>query len=604
MKIHRRIFTALCCLFLTAQAFSAPKSMPEADGSGKAAGEVTKAPEARHNSKTIKGHKFVDLGLPSGLLWAETNIGAETAYDDGYYFTWGETATDAVCGSWDDYKFGLSSALTKYNSTDKKTELDTEDDAAYVNWGPRCHIPTRAEFQELIDNCTWSWISWSAYDGNTGEVTTTIGYKVTSKTNGSSIFLPASGCRIKAQTMRNGTNGYYWSSTHATTNNTEYSSSLLGFSDGKYSMSGGSRINGCTIRPVASPTKSREGSGQDLWVLDGSGNASSIAASTVDFATFQADGNWFSITNGDITAVTDNIVYMSFTAELAADGAVKSLAAMPEIGICYSKQYDTPTIHDECWLVTQAFGRHSASIPNLKAGTTYHCRVYIKLNDGDAVYGDVVEVTTTGTKVEDNSKTIDGHKFVDLGLPSGLLWAETNIGADIAADDGDYLAWGETDAKEDYVWSNYKHSSSGSKDVFTKYNETDGKAVLEPEDDAAYVNWGSYCRMHTYDEMTELLNLNYCTWTWTSRINSSGNTINGYKITSKANGNSIFLPASGNIYDGRLRNYGKECYYWSSTLRTTVDYTSGYAIWLRESSNNKISTGRVRGLSVRPVAKP
>ena len=602
MKIQRRIFTALCCLFLTAQAFSAPKSMPEADGGGEAA----KALGTKHKSKTFEGHKFVDLGLPSGLLWAETNIGAETAYDDGYYFTWGETATDAVCGSWDDYKFGLSSALTKYTKTDGKTVLDTEDDTAYANWGSYCRMPTSEEFQELSDNCTWTWTSRTTYDGSTGETTTCNGYSVTSKTNGNSIFFPASGIRVKAQTMRHGTDGSYWTSTH-TANSTEYSASIFVFSSGKHIVSGGPRINGCTIRPVMQPAKCQEGAGQDMLVVDGEGMVNSVAASTVDYATFQADGKWFSVTNGDIVSLTDNTVTASFTAELAADGAVKSLAAKPEIGICYSKQYDTPTIHDECLAFANTFGNQSFTLTGLRAGTTYYYRVYIKLNDSEAVYGGVVEVTTTGTKVEDNSKAVDGHKFVDLGLPSGLLWAEANIGAETAGDDGDYFAWGETAAKSSYLWSNYKHGSSESEYVYTKYNETDGKSILEPEDDAAYVNWGSYCRMPTYNEMSELMDTDYCTWTWTSRTNSLGNTINGYTITSLKNGNSIFLPASGyrdDDYNDDIVDYNEYGYYSTSDLRTSPNVTCAYYMRFSDHAIQRISTAREHGIPVRPVAEP
>ena len=117
----------------------------------------------------------------------------------------------------------------------------------------------------------------------------------------------------------------------------------------------------------------------------------------------------------------------------------------------------------------------------------------------------------------------------------------SQVGAATAADYGDYYAWGETATKTDYSWSTYKYGTSYGN--MTKYNDTDGKTVLDKEDDAAYVNWGSSCRMPTNDEFTELRNSSNCTWTWTKQTTSSGSSIYGYKVTCVKNGNSIFLPA-------------------------------------------------------------
>ena len=197
---------------------------------------------------------------------------------------------------------------------------------------------------------------------------------------------------------------------------------------------------------------------------------------------------------------------------------------------------------------------------------------------------------------------VNGHKFVDLGLPSGLLWAETNIGAATAADDGCYFAWGETDmtTKSSYDWSTYKYGKYY--DNMTKYNSTDGKTVLDKEDDAAYVNWGSSCRMPTNDEFTELRNSSYCTWTWTSQTTSLGSSIYGYKVTSVKNGNSIFLPASGYRFYGGLNLHGSYGYCWSSTLYSSYNgnayylgFYSGYYDWYYDY--------RYYGHTVRPVAE-
>ena len=125
---------------------------------------------------------------------------------------------------------------------------------------------------------------------------------------------------------------------------------------------------------------------------------------------------------------------------------------------------------------------------------------------------------------------------VDLGLPSGIKWASCNVGAEKPEDYGNYYAWGEVLPKKDYPWATYKHAY-GNGNKLTKYCNnasygdngfTDNKTTLDPEDDAAHVNWGDSWRMPTGAEWIEL---RYnCTWTWTTQ-----NGINGYQITSKTN---------------------------------------------------------------------
>ena len=95
----------------------------------------------------------VDLGLPSGTIWAACNLGASSPEECGDYYAWGETEPKDKY-SWNTYKFGTENNLTKYNKEDKKTILDPEDDAAHVALGGKWHIPTREQIQELLDNTT------------------------------------------------------------------------------------------------------------------------------------------------------------------------------------------------------------------------------------------------------------------------------------------------------------------------------------------------------------------------------------------------------------------------------------------------------------------
>lgn len=196
----------------------------------------------------------------------------------------------------------------------------------------------------------------------------------------------------------------------------------------------------------------------------------------------------------------------------------------------------------------------------------------------------------------------NGHEWVDLGLPSGTKWATTNVGANTPEGYGNHYAWGETKPKNVYNWSTYKWCK-GSEDTMTKYctsssnGTVDNKTTLDLSDDAAYVNWGSSWRMPTRVEQDELSNTSYTTWTWTTQ-----NSVKGYKVTSKINGNSIFLPAAGFRHYFRLNNAGSTGYYWSSSLNTNYLY---YAYYLYFFSNYVYSSYEERnlGLSVRPVLR-
>ena len=191
-----------------------------------------------------------------------------------------------------------------------------------------------------------------------------------------------------------------------------------------------------------------------------------------------------------------------------------------------------------------------------------------------------------------------GHEYVDLGL--SVKWATCNVGANKPEDYGDYFAWGETKPKSTYNWSTYKWCR-GSYDTQTKYNTkgsygtVDNKKTLELSDDAARANWGGAWRMPTDAEWTELRE--QCTWTWTTQ-----NGVKGYKVTSKSNGNSIFLPAAGYRYDSSLYGAGSNGYYWSSSLHADSPYYAWYVSFL-SSNVSRYYNRRYYGFSVRPVCQ-
>lgn len=198
---------------------------------------------------TPDNHEYVDLGLPSGTLWATMNIGATSPEDYGYYFAWGETkpkgSQDNYSYDWSTYKWcdGSSTTLTKYCTrsdygwVDGKTELTMGDDAAYINWGAFWRMPSEEQISELVEHCTWQWTS---RNDNFGRLV--IG------PNGNSIFLPAAGYRTGRSLYLADWSGQYWTRT-LSSGTPNYACSLFFYSPNWF-WSAGSRQLGYSVRAV------------------------------------------------------------------------------------------------------------------------------------------------------------------------------------------------------------------------------------------------------------------------------------------------------------------------------------------------------------------
>lgn len=195
---------------------------------------------------------------------------------------------------------------------------------------------------------------------------------------------------------------------------------------------------------------------------------------------------------------------------------------------------------------------------------------------------------------------INGHEYVDLGLPSGTLWATCNVGAEKPEDYGDYFAWGETtgynSGKTNFDWSTYKWCN-GSYYSMTKYctssncGTVDNKTELELEDDAARANWGGNWRMPSSAQIDELINECYTEWTTQGGVY-------GRKVTGK-NGNSIFLPAAGSHSYSEFDNEGPYGWCWSRSLAGSV---GACCMCFGSDVFGKQDHIRIHGWSVRPVA--
>ena len=206
--------------------------------------------------KKIKtnGQKYVDLGLPSGTLWAKHNVGSSDRIITPLYFAWGEISgydMNSVNNgnkffNWDNYKFlesndGNEIKFTKYNSQDGKIILDLEDDAAHEYMGGSWHIPTKEQFEELLENTTSTWTTQNGFNGRL----------FTSLINGNSIFFPAFGY-VDSEDGSGQVSGYnesvnMWTSSLYSGPTAFY---LPVHSDEEYELTDDFRYYGCTIRGV------------------------------------------------------------------------------------------------------------------------------------------------------------------------------------------------------------------------------------------------------------------------------------------------------------------------------------------------------------------
>ena len=214
-------------------------------------------------------------------------------------------------------------------------------------------------------------------------------------------------------------------------------------------------------------------------------------------------------------------------------------------------------------------------------------------------------LSTDGEKLAAIDRTLEsilynGHEYVEMG--DGLKWATCNVGAENPWDDGDYFAWGETKPKKDYSIETYFDTKDHGL-TFMKY-AIDKKTVLEPEDDAARQNWGGTWRTPTDAEWTWLHE--NCEWKLTDNYNSTG--VKGKIVTSKVNGNVIFLPLAGRgeplSWPSTSPGKGSVGYYWSSSLCESESL--GAWNWYLYDSNLYTSVEREEGSrflgeSVRPV---
>ena len=493
-------------------------------------GEFFHGPEMNFTTLPSGGgggpQEYVDLGLPSGTLWATCNVGANAPEEYGGYFAWGETQPKDYY-EWSNYQYcnGSGSTLTKYCNyfnwgyngfTDNLTILEPCDDAATALLGSDWRMPTKEEWDELESNTTNYWTTRNGVAG-----------WLFLAPNGNSLFIPAAGM-FAPEYMYSGSRGNYWSSSLYTTltpSAWEFCFDEGGNNGVMWSIM--SRRHGQPIRPVRA--------------------TSHVVSYAVNATPNPVEGGSVVVTGG------------------SQSGTTCTLTATANEGYTFTNWTENGTV--------------------VSTNATYSFTL-----TGNRTL--VANFTANGG----GGGSYNGHDYVDLGLPSGTLWATCNVGANAPEENGDYFAWGETQMKENYVWSTYQHCM-GSLNTYTKYcnssmyGNVDDLTILEPIDDAATSNWGNGWRMPTQAEWEELLQNTTSTATYL-------NGVRGRYFTA-TNGNRIFLPCAGQ-YQEDYYYYDVDGYYWSSSLY--LNYAGkAWGLCFDQWNIGMAYKSRSWGWSVRPV---
>ena len=474
------------------------------------------------------GHYWVDLGLPSGIKWATCNVGADNATQTGSWFAWGEvSAKDSESNPPYSFKNFTTGKYLKYVTESRFGDIDNlfvlepQDDAAHVQWGGDWRMPSQADVQELIDNTTYEPVQqygkWGA--------------RLTSKNNGHSIF-------ILTDSNKNG--DYFTSSLVKASSNCATGIILR---EGGIRFSNFSREIICPIRAVVGtssyvPVESLESDESDITILAGQTRTLSVRVlpenATYKTVIWTSDDESVAVVDedGNMTAVGSGYTYVrAIAGGKKYSFYVKVIPVLENLSI---DPVDMTLLIGETASVTvtvspgdlfdyyyyqSGYSVNEYNVLRLtNVSDDYHGKITFNITaiaGGEAklvyhivVDGEPVAVTchvTVPYVDDDYDGETDGHKWVDLGLPSGMKWATCNVGADYSIQVGPLLEWGEG------------------------------------ENDPVKVNWGGDWRMPTEADAQELRD--NTTYEW---ISYHG--VPGAKFTSKINGKSIFLAADESYY--------------------------------------------------------
>lgn len=348
------------------------------------------------------GLEFIDLGLPSGLKWANINVGSQTPMDNGGFFSWGETRPKSNYGQ-------------SYYSSGGATLSDiggTIYDAAQVNWQGPWRMPSKADVQELLANVTQQPTKLYGKDG----------FLLTSKINGKTIFFPKTGYKSGTGHPDSDWRVITWTSTKFSDSGDRTAWYYDNYNDrSKIQLINNDWLrDGMTVRPVALVNKT----------LDDE----SMIQLTTDSVHWEV---------GDKTATLYGyLLGLRYNSKAQESGF--AYATTPNVsettpGVKYLKTNEGETQH-------VSSGKFQSVVPSIKDSTVYYFRAYVRV-DGKYYFAEEREF---------------GRRMVELIPNSGVYWSNINLGATSIDDSGDYYAWGETAPKSEYSSATYTKADYGT----------------------------------------------------------------------------------------------------------------------------------------------
>lgn len=517
--------------------------------------------------ETINGYSYVDLGLPSGTLWATMNIGATSIFDPGTRFAWGETETKESFSE-SNYKWIENELLTKYNIdeqygiVDNKMNLDLEDDVAHVKWGENWTLPTNVFVQELRDNCRKEY--FDSY------------VKLTSYINNKSIYFSLNGNYIVYSTSQK-------SSRHLE-NKTFYTSTNSFYGSAQYIYSGQ------FVRPIIKKKL-------DLCTITYKDGDTVLFTDQIQY------GNSYLILQENPTK--EGYLFRDWLINGESSISYKSyfdVYSDTELIARWDKLINITLIgqNDEIAKIISVSENDYIYLPHIMVNTGYFSYEYNTKKDGS---GEVYNMYNFKKYTEDITLYVQckelNTEWVDFGLPSKILWGRCNIGdiqENIEVSNGLHFWFGDPLCNENRnFYEDYKYIQKGdSTNYYTKYtlddqdydgiwydeNQNfigDSKSIMDKEDDPAYTYLGGNWRTPTKEQLEELLK--YCTIDINSRP---------HKIISKTDPNKyIYLPytysyaSSGSNYLLNTLNTTKTVYYLSRTSIQIIDRYSANNVCIR-----------------------
>lgn len=487
---------------------------------------------------TFDAKKYVDLGL--SVNWATCNLGATSPKEFGGYYQWAglEDVTSISIyldysyvpyhtGS--DYDIGWTKYIPSKNSSywsgsgspDNKTILDLEDDAAHVFLGADWRMPTIAEWEELKDNCTWTWTENYNDTGVAGQI-------VTSKKTGytdKSIFLPATGYRANDQYKYAGSEGFYWSSSLYTHwPSSAYHMHFDKYFDSERGFAYYGRFYGLSMRPV---------------FIDRSAAVSGVNLNK---------------TSLDLTVGVAYTLSATFTPSNAFEKSVTWSSSNTSVA----------TINQNGVVTAVKSGSATITVKTKDGGYTATCDVTV--SDPQAV--------DLGLSVKWASSNLGANSPEDLG--GYYQWAGTQDVTEAGSRDSDICPYHSNSDAYNTGWTKYIPSEYSS--YWSGSGSPDNKTVLDLEDDAAHVILGGSWRIPTRSEFQELID------NCDAELITLNN-VEVRKFTSRKNGCSIFLPINSlfeRYWSSSLGTPPHNAYYfqigWSSTTHSVGPRDQGHQV--------------------------